>query len=260
MDSSPDHDQPTGVALATASAQDGSATSGLASGPAKIVLLGLSAGVIFAVVCIAVFPIFRLSLRLAAPFPPPAVAIEREQTIARNNMLNGAIALGMLGALVSGIVATGEAQTRGQLGRRWLAIAAGAVLAAGCGVVGGLAGHQVQTLLAELDAIPPLGRTVLVQMVTLAFLGVGIGGAVGLVAGGWHQAISRLPLGGAAGLLAGLLFPIVCSLVAARIKTEVIVPGGVVGGRSEWIGLAIWTGLFILVLGFVLPMQTRRHR
>jgi len=231
----------------------------LKMGTGRIIGFALVGAAIFVVICIAVFPVFRfLPKRLSVPFPPPKVAVEREATTNLYQMYNAIIALSILGALVGGCLAFGESFTRGFRRRNIGAVILAVFVGAAMGALAGFAGHMLQNQLAPIKGLAPMGRTVLVQMLTLAVLGIGLGIGVGLAAGGVPSAVRRAGFGGTAGLLSGLLFPVVCAFVVSRAKTEVVVPGGVVWGRSEWLALVLWAGLFVLILGFVLPMEHKR--
>ncbi len=234
--------------------------SDLKMGRAAAVGLAILGGCLLVLVCIAVFPIFRLPLRLAAPFPPPEVAIEREQVRSWDYMMNAIFALGLFGALVGGLLATGESIAQGLRARRILNILLAIIAGAALGVASGALGHYLSGQLKLIKTISPMGSTVIVQMVTLAVLGIGIGIGSGLAAGGRRAIVSQAILGAVAGLLAGLLFLPACALAAPLVKTGAVVPGGVVDGREEWIGLVIWAGLMALSIGLLLPNARRRKK
>ncbi|HID76939.1 MAG TPA: hypothetical protein EYP56_13205 [Planctomycetaceae bacterium] len=223
-------------------------------------VLGIAAGAALFGICEAVFPIFHAPGELLVPFPPPEVAVAREAALSKARMLNAVAALGTLGLLLGGLLGIGEAAARrfgeGALKR----VPVAAVLGVALGGAAGIVGHLLTEGLGAVQALTPLGRTTVVQAVMLGVFGGGVGASVGLVAGGRRSLLSGCAAGVAAGVAAGLLFPVVCSLLMHRVKTEVVIPGGVVGGRREPVALALWIGFVILALSLVIPLARRRKK
>jgi hypothetical protein len=225
--------------------------------PLLFLVLAIAAGGALFGISRAVFPIFHVPQELMIPFPPDEIAVAREAAMSKTRTLNAAVALGIFGLLLGGFLGTGEAAAR-RLGGAWKKIFLGALLCAALGGLSGLVGQFLMEQLRYVDFLVPIARTTIAQVCALGILGLGVGMAAGLGAGGRRELMKYAGAGLFAGMLAGLLFPVICAFALHRVRVEGnLIPGGVLGGRIEPAGLALWIGCFVAAVGLLVPLTTR---
>jgi len=226
--------------------------------PVLFLLVAIAAGAASFGVCRTVLPIFNAPLELLVPMPPPEVAVAREAALSKARILNATVALGIFALLTGGLLAAAETAARrfdgGALMRLGVGVVAGTVL----GCLSGLIGQFLMEQLRPVEALTPIARTTIVQICTFGILGLAVGAAVATVAGGRGWAPTSVGAGLLSGILAGLLFPVLCAFFMHRAKTEgVAVPGGVILGRVEPWAFALWIGSFVVAAGLLIPLVTR---
>ncbi|MBM4088945.1 MAG: hypothetical protein FJ276_05855 [Planctomycetes bacterium] len=198
-------------------------------------------------------------------------------------MTNSIAALGVLGAVLSGVLGFGEAAAKRFAPRSLGMLVIGLVLGAAAGGLAGVLGHWVAKLVWSVDALSALGRTCITHFVTLGVLGAGVGLALGLVRGG-RRVFSVVVLCAISGVLAGLIYPVLaCAFPKSATELEIagdalgvadvalppdvvrtmayLVPGGVtgVGDKPDVVLLILWTGLLTLSIGLVVPNTGQRR-
>lgn len=226
--------------------------------PVLFLVVAIAAGAAFFGVCKAALPIFRVPQELLVPMPPPEIAVAREAALSKARVLNATVALGVFALLTGGLLAAGEAAVRRFDGGALMRLGVGAVLGTALGCLSGLLGQFLMEQLQFVESLVPITRTTIVQACTLGMLGLGVGTAVGLGAGGRRRAFTCVGAGVLSGILAGVLFPVACAFLMHRAKMEgVAVPGGVIGGRIESWALALWVGFFVVAAGLFIPLVTR---
>jgi hypothetical protein len=218
----------------------------------------IAAGTVFFGVSKTVFPIFLFPEELLVYEPPPEIAAAQVAASKRVHVLNATVALGILGLLMAGLLGGAEAAARRLERGALMGLGVGAVIGTAVGSLSGLVGQSLMEQLQTAGSLVPITRTTVTQTCTLGMLGLGVGAAVGLAAGGRRRLLTYVGAGALSGILAGLLFPVACAFVMYRVETEgVTIPGGVLGGRSEVWGLALWVGLFVAAVGLIIPLVTR---
>jgi hypothetical protein len=226
--------------------------------PVLFLVVAIVAGAAFFGISREIFPIFHVPGELLAPFPPPEIAVAREAAMSKARMLNASVALGIFGLLLGGLLGASEAAARRFGPGAWTRLVWGVLLGTGLGCLSGLLGQFLMEQLRYAHSLVPIARTTLAQMCALGTLGLGVGMAAGLGAGGRRRLLSYAGAGAFSGILAGLLFPVVCAFLMHRIKVEgIIIPGGVLGGRIEPSGLALWIGCLAAAVGLLVPWVTR---
>jgi hypothetical protein len=225
-----------------------------------LLVLALISGAIFFFVAQVVLPIFECPEELRVPMPPPEIAVAREKAMSLARMQNASVAGGLLGLLLGLLLGVGEAAARRAGSSAFTRVGVGAVLATVLGGLGGLLGQLVIEQLMYAEAVVPITRTTVAEIVGLGLLGLGVGLAVGLVAASGRTVASYAAGGAVAGVLAGALFPTACAVLFHRVKTDgILIPGGVLGGRVELAGLALWTLMIVLCIALLLPFAGRQR-
>lgn len=235
-----------------------SGTTDLQLHPLLFLLLAIVAGAIFVGVSQAYFPAVPFPAEMQIEEPTPEQAAAQTAAEIRSRVLSAAVAAGVLGLLMGGFLGIGEAVARRFTGGVLLRLVVAVVLATVMGALSGLLGQGLLERVRSMVSLVPIARTTLAHACTLAIFGLGVGAAAGLVGGGGRRVLTCLGAGAISGILVGLVFPVFCAFVMYRVETEVaVIPGGVVGGRSELPGLLLWTGLLAAAIGIILPLVTR---
>jgi hypothetical protein len=60
-----------------------------------------------------------------------------------------------------------------------------------------------------------------------------------------------------AGIVAAFVFPVATTFLTPDLRTEVVMPGGVLRGQKHTLGLAMYLGLLVVALGLMLPLGSR---
>jgi len=227
--------------------------------PLLFLVVAIAAAAAFLGVCKTVFPIFHVPAELLVYEPPPEIVAAQKAASSRAHVLNAAVALGILGLLMGGLLGAGEAAMRRFDRGALMGLAVGAVLGTAVGCLSGLLGQSLMEQLLFVRFLVPIARTTLGQTSTLGLLGLGVGAAVALAAGGGRRLLTFAGAGALSGIFAGMLYPVTCAFVMYRVETEgATIPGGVIGGRSETWGLALWVGFLVAAMGLIIPLVTRR--
>jgi len=226
--------------------------------PLLFLVVAIVAGAAFLGVCKTAFPIFQFPEELLVYEPPPEIVAAQRAASSRTHVLNAAVALGILGLLMAALLGAGEAAARRFDRGALIGLAVGTVLGTAVGCASGLLGQALMEQLRLVRSLVPITQTTIAQICTLGMLGLGVGAAVGAARGSRHRLPAFAGAGAVSGVLAGLLFPVACAFVLYGVETEgVTIPGGVLGGRSETWGLALWTGLLVAAVGLIIPLVTR---
>ena len=204
------------------------------------------------------FPVVDVPQKLTVMFPPPEIAVAHEASVRQKAMINAAVALGILGLLMSGLLGTAEAAARRFADGTVVRLIAGIVLATAVGCASGVVGQLLVQLLHTPDsAISPTVRTFIVQAGMLGLFGLGVGAALGFIAGGARTAGVVAVSGLLAGIVAAFVFPVATTFLTPDLRTEVVMPGGVLRGQKHTLGLAMYLGLLVVALGLMLPLGSR---
>ena len=221
-------------------------------------ILALIAGGILVGVVIAWFPIFLVPSELMAMFPPEPIARAREASIKQTAMLNATVALGILGVLMTVLLGAGEAAARrfadGTVARLVVGVVLGTAVACASAVVGQL---LAQTLYTPEPSLSPIVLTFIVQACMLGLFGLGVGAALGFVAGGARTAGVVAMSGLIAGIVAAFVYPVASTFLTPSLQTEFVMPGGVLRGQKHTVGLVLYLGLLVVSLGLILPLASR---
>jgi hypothetical protein len=222
-----------------------------------LILAILACGILAGAVIIG-FPIFHVPAELMVPFPPEEIAVAREASMRHVAMLNATVAMGVLGFLMSVLLGMGEAAARRFSEGTVVRLVVGIILATAVGCVSGVVGQfLVQLLHVPEGPLTPIVRTFLVQAGMFGLFGLGVGAALGFVAGGARTAGAVAVSGLLAGIVAAFVFPVTSAFVTPDLSTEVVMPGGVLRGQKHTLGLALYLGLLAVALGLILPFGSR---
>lgn len=226
--------------------------------PLLFMVVAMAAGAVFVGVCQTAFPIFHFPEELLVYEPPPEIVAAQRAASSRTHVLNATVALGIFGLLMAALLGAGEAAARRFDRAALIGLAMGTVLGTAVGCMSGLLGQALMEQLRLVRWLVPITQTTIAQICTLGMLGLGVGAAVGAARGSRRRLPAFAGAGAFSGVLAGLLFPVACAFVFYGVETEgVTIPGGVLGGRSEAWGLALWTGLLVAAVGLIVPLVTR---
>ncbi len=226
---------------------------GLAAGPLAGLLVALAAGAVCWVLLETAFPVFTVSEDLIpGAFPSDEEMLAFEVALGEAVFRNAILFVGIFGAVVGGGLAVGEGVA--QRSRRIVlkAALAGTAVAAVFGCLAALTGHVAFDYHYPIEGLSPLAKTIRTQAAMLATLGAGIGLAVGIFSGGRRIGFTCVVGGLLAGVLAGMVYPMVTAVCFPGIATELVVPYGTVD-RFLWIG--VMTGL----AGVIIPGVGRRR-
>ena len=250
---------PSGAAIGSAPpAAAARRQDGFAAGPLAWLLVALAAGAVAWVLLETFDPVFAVPEHLAnLPTPAPVedlIALEMASRKAETR--NAILFVGILGAAVGGSLAVGEGVAR-RSGRAVLTAAlAATAVAAAFGCLAALAGHAVFDYHRPLQDLSPLAKTIRTQGAMLATLGAGIGLAVGLFSGSWRTGLTCLAGGLLAGVLAGMVYPMLAAVFLPGVATELVVPLGAVD-RLLWI--AVIAGLAAAIISSVARRRPPRE-
>jgi hypothetical protein len=227
----------------------------LAAGPLAGLLIALLAGAVCWVLLETAFPVFAISDRLAnLPTPAPVEdLVELEMANRQAASRNAILFLGILGAVVGGGLAVGEGVAR-RSGRLILtAVLAGTAVAALFGCLAGLIGHMAFDFHRPIEGLSPLAKTIRTQAILSATLGLGLGLAVGMISRRGRIALTCLVGGLLAGVLAGIVYPMLTAICFPGLATESVVP-------SQTIGRLVWIAVLTGFAGLVIPGVARQRR
>lgn len=227
--------------------------------PLCFFLLAVVAGLVFLFASQRFFPVFRIPDELQVMFPTREQGIAQKAAGKTATALNVIVSLGGLGFVLSGLLGLGEAAARRFKGRILARLLLGVLLGTTVGCLSGLVGQPLLERLKPIDALVPIARTTLAYAFTLAIFGLGQGAAVGLVAGGGRRLLTYMGAGAMSGILAGLVFPVLCAFVMYGAETEAAtVPERLIGDHRESWGLVLWLALIVAAIGIIIPLVTRR--
>ncbi len=214
---------------------------------------GLVAGLLVWLVLELSYPYFRvpqeLLERIPLSFPPPHLLEELGVAQQQVNWKNSGMTGLLMGIIASVAFGGARAATRGGADSKKMLL-----LGIACGgVVGGLAGLISQTaLLRLLETAEPMTATLGCHVVFWAMLGGGLGTALGVGQG----AKQRLPGLLVQGLLAGGVFALLYTPLAAYVfpvdEAERLVP-------ASMANRAVWSVLGLTLLGVVLGSVSERR-
>ena len=217
----------------------------------RLALLGsmLVSSAIAFVIGLQFFPVFGPPAELLIPTPPPEIAVAREASFWRCRLANSQILIsGVLAVIAGGLWAS----FAGRIGV--VPFLKGALSASAICAVGVFLAHLVMETRVDPDF--EMYRTVASQVVMMAFLGLGLGVALGWGQGSKHS-ISQYGLNGfVAGIAAALAFIVIASLFLSDSQTDVLVPGGILLGNKDPVLLAVWFGVMALVFTLIIPKQS----
>jgi hypothetical protein len=187
-----------------------------------------------------------------APLASVEDSIDLETASHRALSNNATLFVTILGVIVGGGLAASEAVAR-RLG--WFilaAVLAGAAVGALFGFLAGLAGNMAFDLHQPIGSLSPLAKTIRSQTAMLGILGVGIGLSMGLLSG-CRRTVLTCGVGGLlAGVLAGIVYPMLAAVCLPTVATELVVP-------SHRAGRLLWIGVMTGLLGVAIPGVARQR-
>ncbi len=223
----------------------------------SLILAILACGILAGVVIIG-FPIFHVPAELTIQFPPEEIARVREASMRQTAMLNATVALGVLGFVMSLLFGMGEAAARRFADGTTVRLVPGIILATAMGCAGAVVGQLLVNLLHVPEGpLTPIVRTFIVQAGMFGLFGLGVGAALGFVAGGARTASVVAVSGLLAGIVAAFVFPVASTFVMPDLQTELVMPGGVLRGQKHTPGLLLYLGVLAVALGLILPLGSR---
>ena len=249
------NEEPSGAVADRENAVSADRANELATGPLVGLLIALLAGAFCWVLLETIFPVFVISERLAnLPTPAPVEDLaELEMANRQAARRNAILFLGILGAVVGGSLAVGEGVLR-RSGRIVLtAVLIGTAVAAVFGGLAGLNGHMAFDFHRPIEGLSPLAKTIRTQAAMLATFGLGIGMAVGMVSGRGRIALTCIVGGLLAGVLAGIVYPMLTAICFPGLATESVVP-------SQAIGRVVWIAVLTGLAGLIIPGVTRQRK
>ncbi len=219
------------------------------SGPLQGFILAVIGGSIAWFVIEATSPVFLIpkEYHLEELGPPPEEVFAHYAAQAKAIRQNAMLDMTWVGAFVAGMLALGESIRRGCIKPALLALPIGAVAGCAAGFVGSFARSAL-----NVDELPSLFETVVLQIAMLGTLGAGIGLALGLSTKSW---VKVLVSGLFAGILAGVLYPAAVSVLLPTTATDTLIPNGATN-RIVW----IWISVGLLGLITTMTCQSERPR
>lgn len=215
-----------------------SAPGGWRTGPLTGFILAVVGGAIAWGIIESTSPVFMVpeKYHIVSLGPPPEKVAALKAVQAKVDRLNTMLEVTWLGALVAGMIALGESIARRSLTPVLIAVPVSAV----AGLVAGFVGNLAWAALT-MGPLTTLRETAVVQALMLGVLGIGVGLALSLSSKSLKRVAASGIAGMAVGVLAGILYPIGISLLAALATTDSVVPKGAVN-RLFWIGIcaALW--------------------
>ncbi len=185
-------------------------------------------------------PVFEMPphLRDLSGNAPEEQQKERMAASVATSHKNATFAFAMLAGLLAITLTIAELKSRHQIGRASWGGPLAFLIAAGVAVIGGILGES----LATSTSLPedPLTKTIVLQVITFAFVGLGVGIGMGLAVmlpKIQPQLLGNCVVGGAlGGALGGLIFPLASSVLLPSARTEVAMPDP---GVSRLLWLAV---------------------
>lgn len=251
-------------ASVTTSAFDNSHEPLLRLSPIAAIVLALLAGAIVYAVYQAAFPIYDVPRELMRMFPSDEDAVKREIAKDFARTLHAVVALSIFGALLAAFLGFAEAVARQQLGSSIPRLLSGVIIATILAAIGAVLGAQTIIRLEPFESLGSMERTVMGQILMFGALGAGVGFCVGAVGNNRRLMYRCTGAGITAGILAGVLFPVIAAFALPRVQTDVVIPdgsGGIFGcvNQPGKIGLAAWFGTAgLLLAGLIKPIANRR--
>jgi hypothetical protein len=230
-------------------------SSQLQCGPLLGCTAALLGGLLTWAVLQAVLPVFTLPEELAnLPSPVPAEkAVELDLAMARINRYHAILAVAILGLAVGGLLAAAESYSRGSWRRVVGTGLPGGAIAGLFGAGAALAGSLVLEAPQALAGWSPLAKTVVVQAVTFAGLGLGIGVGLAVPRGNLRLTANSAIGGTLGGLLAALIYPSLVGYLLPITQTERVMP-------RDALSRLIWLAMASLLIGIILTGLGRRNR
>lgn len=234
-------------------------SSELASAPQKSVsrlaLFGsiLLSSVVAGVIGLQLFPLFEPPEKLLIPTPPPEIAVAREASFWKCRLANSQVLIaGIFAVLAGGLWAV-------SLGRKSpVTFLKGAVSASAICAAGVFLGHLIMEIRVEPNY--EMYKTVASQVVMMAFLGLGLGVALGWGQGSKPWIIQYGQNGFVAGIAAAVIYIAVTSLLLSDSQTDVLVPGGVLKGNKDPVLLAVWFSIMAVIFSLIIPKQSKSKK
>ena len=211
-----------------------SPATGLSSRPVGGALSAIFGGLIAVGVIGAMLPIAELPDRLkeVSTYEPASLHRELDAALAANLRYDTIVAMSVLGALAAMTFTLGEGWAARRIGRGIVFGIVALLIGGAMGYTAAVAGWEVRQMV--LKRLPPLGVTVLSEVVVFSLIGLGMGVSAALV----HLRGAVLATGIAGGLLggglAGLLYPIITSIVLPGADTEMLMPDET-SSRLAWV-------------------------
>lgn len=164
------------------------------------------------------------------------------------DLKNASVILGLLGGALGVAFAVGR-MTMHSLGKHLLAAAS---IGAFSGVLAGISGCLLQQYFASAGQISLL-QLLLVSATVLGVLGLGLGTIIGSF-GGWGSATGERAMHGlVVGVIAGVAYPVVASVLIVSAGTETTVP-------ASFSAQLLWLGMATSLYGLLLPAATQKPR
>jgi hypothetical protein len=211
--------------------------------------LGLVAALVIWGLIQTVHPVFKMPRELHIGMGSPWDLIERHRAEQRYiDRRHGMLYLGSLGAVLGLALGIGESVSR----RSMLPVLLATLLGVGGGVLGGLLGCLVQEHVRANVGLAELQHTVEVQLglaiPLAAALGLGLGLSTRSFGGFWKTLLAGL----AVGILGGVIYPIVASILSPNVSTDSFLPDD---ASSRLVGLGLLAGL----IGVAIPIAGRQR-
>jgi hypothetical protein len=211
--------------------------------------LGLVAAGIAWGVMQAVHPVFHVPQEFHAAMGAPIGVFERNRREQdRVDRRHAMLYVGGLGLLIGAGLGLGEWVMR----RLWLPSVMAALLGALGGAAGGPLGCLVHEYVRQHVGQAELMHTIGAQLLLAAPLGLGVGLGLGSATRRVGGVLRTAFVGMAAGILAGIVYPIAVSIILPGASTDALLPED---GPSRMLWLAILAG----TIGMIIPVAARRR-
>ena len=203
------------------------------------------------------YPVFTVPRELIGKLPdgqsPTAdivAAINAADALADG--YNAVLFLGIFGALVAAVLVIGLGISRRDLRTIVGGGAVGALGGAAVGCIAGGLGWATYEVAVSAGGFSPLARTIWVHIAMLGALGGGVGMVLGTFVRRRRSVLTGLAYGVIAGVLSGLVFPILTAIVLVNASIQEIIPTGPVG-NTVFNAQLLWIGVTAALLGLLIP-------
>lgn len=198
----------------------------VASGALVGLMAGLLGGLLIWLFYRAYFPVFQIPSQflMLSVFASAEEVAAAQAAIAKATMQNAMLLLAVWGTVLTIAVSLYEFLCRRSWRKAVIGLVVGGLIAAAVSCLGGVLGTIVYGYLKGTAESSPTTRTLITHAAMLALLGGGVGVAFGTVLGGRRAMVSCGAYGFLAGVLSGILWPILAASVLTRSRVDLVVP------------------------------------